>query len=73
MLLWCHSPVSLPHCPSSGADLVVGDQLFHPFNLALVRWHGFVIHAVLQQMLLAVMNLSTVVQLEGAEGLQGPQ
>lgn len=64
-----------PHAPlsSSGADLVVGDQLFHPFYLALVGRHGFVVHAVFQEVLLAVMNLSAVFQLEGAEGLQGPQ
>lgn len=53
---------------SSRADIVVSDEFLHSFYLAFVFGHGFVIHAILQEMLLAMMNLSTVLQLEGAQG-----
>lgn len=59
--------------PSSWGDVVVTDQFLHPLHLAFVLGHWFVVHAVLQQMLLAVMDLSAVLQLEGAKGFQGPQ
>lgn len=52
---------------------MVSNEFLHPLYLAFVLGHGLVVHAVFQQMLLAVMNLSAVLQLEGAEGLQGPQ
>lgn len=57
--------------PSSGADAVVTEEFLHPLYLALVLWHGFVVHAVLQQMFLAMMDLSAVLKLEGAECFQG--
>jgi len=59
--------------PSSRAAVVVSDELLHPLDLAFVLGHVFVEHAVLQEMLLAVVNLSAVLQLEGAQGFQGPQ
>lgn len=62
-----------PLAASSRADVVVGDQLLHPLYLAFVLGHGLVVHAVLQQVLLAVVDLGAVLQLEGAEGFQGPQ
>jgi len=58
---------------SSWADVVVGDEFLHPLYLAFVLGHGFVVHAVLKKMLLAVMNLSAVLQLEGTQGFQRPQ
>lgn len=59
--------------PSSWADVAVGDEFFHPLYLAFVLGHGFVVHSVLQLVLLAMVNLSAVLQLEGAQGFQGPQ
>lgn len=62
-----HRWVSFYQVPSSSrADVAVCDEFLHPLYLALVLRHRFVIHAVLKKMFLAVMNLSTVLQLEGA-------
>lgn len=52
---------------------MVRDEFLHPLYLAFVLGHGLVIHAILKEVLLAVMNLSAVLQLEGAQGFQGPQ
>lgn len=56
--------------PSSRADFAVSEEFLHPLYLAFVLWHGFVVHAILQEMFLAVMDLSAVLQLEGAECFQ---
>lgn len=58
---------------SSGTDAVVGEQFLHSLDLAFVLGHGLVVHAGFQQMLLAVMDLGSVLQLEGAQGFQRPQ
>lgn len=55
------------------SDVLVGDELLHPLDLALVLGQGFVIQAALQQMLFAVVDLSAVLQLERTQSAQRPQ
>lgn len=49
------------------------DEFFHPFNLAFVFGHGFVIHASLEKMFLTVVNLCTMLQLKSTKGSKWPQ
>lgn len=48
-------------------NILVGDEFLHPLDLALVFGQRFVVQAALQQVFFAVVDLSTMLQLEGTQ------
>lgn len=50
--------------------ILVGEEFLHPANLALVFGHGLVILSIFDEMFFAVVNLSAVLQLKGAQSLK---
>ena len=58
---------------SHWSNVLVSHQFLHPLDFAFVLGHGPVVQPVPQQVLLAVVDLGAVLELEGAESVEGPQ